>query len=282
MISALDSSDQRISRDNTGKANLEKVMLFSSEKTKGPFSKRSIDIICLAIFLVSIAVRLVKLVFEPLLLRDGALYLRLAEVWYQTGVPKGNTSIPFLPLLCIKTLMGFCGDSEIAGRSITLFLGGLIPVIGFILARMITHNIRFSLIAALCFILHPNLVSYSIQPLRENYYILLIGLLMITMVWNFRNTRTAGWIACGAIIGIAFFCRLESLEFLVIVAVEIAILELKKKKILSFLKSTCVFLLAFALTLISMLAWINGDSSFVMRVENYRNKIMMEWSRPAR
>lgn len=241
-----------------------------------------VDMIYLTIFFMSFAVRLVKLVFDPLLLRDGALYLRLAETWYKTGdyleITKQESRIPPLPLWCIKTLMNFTGDSEIAGRAISIFLGGVIPVIGFIAARKITHHIRISLIAALCFVLHPNLVSYSIQPLRENYFIILIGLLLIVVIQNFRNTRTAGWIVCGTLIGIAFFCRLEAVEFLIIVAIEIAFLKLRKNNTLSFIKTIGIFLLAFILTSLSLFSFTDGDFFFIKRAQLYSYRFILELS----
>ena len=244
-------------------------------------SKWSTDLVCLIIFLASIAVRLFKLTMEPLLLRDGAFYLRLAEAWNKTGdyveLTQELTIVPPLPLWCIKTLMNFCGSAEIAGRSLSIFLGGLIPVIGFIMAKEIANNSRISLIAALCFIFHPHLVSYSIQPMRENYYILLIGLLLITMVWNYRNTRMTRWFVCGVIIGTAFFCRYEALEFLVIVLTEIAFLKLKKNSILPFFASVGIVLLAFSLTSLFLLTTCtDGDYSFVYRINKYSNNILAE------
>ena len=243
-------------------------------------SKWSTDLDCLIIFLASIAVRLFKLAMEPLLVRDGAFYLRLAETWNKTGdyseLNQELTIVPPLPLWCIKTLMNFCGSAEIAGRSLSIFLGGLISVVGFLLAKEITHNSRISLIAALCFIFHPHLVSYSIQPLRENYYILLIGLLLITMVRNFRNVRTTRWFVCGVILGTAFFCRYEALEFFIIVLTEIAFLKLKKNSIVPFFASVCIFLLAFALTSLSLLTCTGGDYSFVYRIDKYSNNILAE------
>lgn len=261
------------------------MMLSASEQTTKRCSQWSVDFICLAIFLVSIVIRFVKLFFEPLLLRDAALYLRLAEIWHKTGeyleITKDESRIPPLPLWCIKTLTDFIGNPEISGRSISLFLGGLIPVIGFVAARKITHNIRFSLIAALCFVFHPNLVAYSTQPLRENYYIFLIGLLLIVMIRNFTRTGVAGWIACGVIIGIAFFCRLEALEFLIIVIAEIAFLELKKKKMSCFFRDIGIFLLAFVLASFSLLACTGGDYFFITRAKNYGNRFVSELSNTA-
>ena len=234
----------------------------------------------LLIFFASVAVRMMKMIFEPLLLRDGAFYLRLAETWNRTGdyseLTRELTIVPPPPLWCIKTLMNFCGSAEIAGRSLSLFLGGLIPVIGFWAAKELTHNSRISLVAALCFIFHPNLVSYSIQPMRENFNILLIGLLIITMVRNYRKTMMARWFICGVIIGTAFFCRYEALEFLIIVFAEIALLKLKKNSIVPFLKSVSVFLLAFALTSLSLLTFTGGDYSFFYRVEKYSRTMLAE------
>ena len=238
--------------------------------------KWPVDIIYLVIFFVSITIRLFKMISEPLLLRDAAYYLLMAELWNKTGeymeILKGHESVPPFHLWSIKTLMNICGDSEIAGRSISIFLGGLIPVIGFILAREITHSIRFSLIAALCFILHPNLVSYSTQPLRENYYILLVGLLLIAMVRNIRETRTTGWIVCGAIVGGAVLCRYEILEFLVFVTAEIAVLELKKNRIVPFLKSTGIFFLVFVMTSFSLLVFMGCNYSSIYKIKTYYNR----------
>ena len=243
-------------------------------------AKLHIEIICLVIFLVSIAIRLVKMVFEPLILRDGASLLIAAEIWNKTGdyqeIPIEFKGVPPIPLWCVKNLMTYCGSSEIAGRSISIFIGGLISVVGFVLAREISHNNRFSLIVALCCVLHPILVSYSIQPLRENYYILLMGVLLIAMVRNFRKPKILGWIFCGAIVGIAVFCRHEALEFAFAVITEIVILVPKKRKVVTFLKNTFFFILAFILTFISILPITNGEYIYLYRLKLYCDKAIKD------
>lgn len=237
------------------------------------------DIICLIIFLTSGTIRLFKLIIDPLLLRDCAFYLRLAENWNKTSdyyeLTRERVIVPPLPLWCIKTLIKLCGNAEISGRSLSIFLGGLIPVIGFLLTKKITNNIRISIVAAMCFIFHPQLVFYSTQPLRENFFILLVGLLLIAMVMNFNSPKTSRWLICGAIVGTAFFCRYEALEFIIVIVAEMAFLNLNNNKSAPFFRSICFFFLAFVLTSCLLLFLCSdGDYSFMRIVGTYMKNVI--------
>ena len=227
-------------------------------------SRRSMDVIGYIAFLIAVTVRLFKLMMEPLLLRDSALYLKSAEIWNETGEYSEIIKVPPLPLWCIKTLMSFCGDAELSGRTLSIILGGIICVTGFYLAKEIYNNIWISIFAAACLIFHPKLVFYSTQPLRENYFILLTEWVLIVMVNNFRTPKLSGWFICGAFIGTAIFCRLESLEFIVIIIAEIVFLYLNNKNKVLFFSS--VFFLFFGLILflyLLLLLCAHGDYSFM-------------------
>ena len=226
-----------------------------------------------AVFLLALTVRLLKLITDPMLLRDSALYLALAEKWQKTGSYAqtiiGGTIIPPLPLFSIVKATEYGLDSEIAGRSIALFLGAIIPVLGYIISYKLSHRIELSLISALILILHPTLISYSIQPLRENYYLFFLGLVFITLINGIKTKKMKDWGLSGILIAFAAFCRYEALEFILLIpAIAYFVFRTSRNKY-NTIKPVMFFFLAFILTSVSLLSMVGFDMNFVKKILVY-------------
>ena len=224
-----------------------------------------------AIFLFSLATRELKLVLDPMLQRDSVLYLTLAETWQETGVYAETigTVVPPFHLFTIVKMMDLGLNAEVAGRSLSLFLGAMIPVLGYIISYNIFKDITTSLIGVLCLSLHPTLVAYSIQPLRENYYIFMLGLIIIFIIYGIKKRSLAEWGLCGCVTAIAVFCRYEALElFFLYLFIGLVLFFNKKTSAKRFVVAVFIVLLTFILTSLILISITDGDITFIKSIPN--------------
>ena len=233
------------------------------------------------IFLIALTARIVKLILDPVIMRDSVLYLGLSEIWQRTGEYSqtiiNDAIIPPLPLFAIKEVMACGFSSQIAGRSLSLFLGSIIPVLGFIIAVKLFKDKVIALICAAVFILHPNLVSYSIHPLRENYYLFFAGIAIIEIINAVKNRNITDWCLVGIFASFAMFCRYEALEFTIICPLILLFSCLKKrisaKKVI---RSLAAFFVGYAVTFTILLSMIDFDLSFVKKISHYGQEMVPE------
>ena len=237
--------------------------------------------ICVLIFVAALLFRLMKLILDPALMRDSALYLQWVEKWYETGDyyferfgVQVKTAI--LPIWLMKEAMLSGFGAEIAGRALSLFLGSLIPVAGFYVALYVTKKIRLALVSAILLILHPDLVTYSIQPLRDNFYILFEAFLLLSIVVAIKKDSHISWGICGLFTALISFCRYEGLEFLVIVSfVIMATTFFKKSKWKNMFLKIAVFSVFFGITslfLLSLSDYDLGVISKIVEMQKVKNK----------
>ena len=232
--------------------------------------------VCILVFVAALLFRLMKLILDPGLMRDSALYLQWAENWHETGdwhfTRLGNpVKTAVLPVWMIKTLM-FSG-SEIAGRALSLFFGSLIPVVGFIVALRICRRVRIALLSALLLIFHPDLVTYSIQPLRDNYYLLFEAFLLLLIVEAYRKDSILKWGACGIFVSLMSFCRYEGLEFLMIVPIVVFMFSVfRKERRKRVFLNVCAFSVLFGITSLFPLSLSDFDSGVVNKVHDLLRK----------
>jgi len=225
--------------------------------------------ICLLIFGVSLVFRLMKMLLDPVLMRDSVLYLSLAESWFETGNYAHtlvDTASPPLPLWSIKTFLAAGFNAEVAGRSLSIFFGSLTPVAGFLFTLKLCNNIRIALISALLLAIHPGLVAFSVQPLRENYYIFFDGLLLAMIAVSIKKDSMLNWGLCGFFLSLAYFCRFEAVEFLLIVPFIIAVLFFCRKiKFTQAFLNASAFSLCFLLMTIFLLSFVDFETLFITR-----------------
>lgn len=233
----------------------------------------------MTIYLIGCIARLIKLLLDPLLLRDSVLYLHLADIWFETGdyanVIKTKTITPPLPLYLIKKTMLITYSSEIAGRSISLFLSSMIPVFGYIIALKLFKKVKVAIICAFLLVFHPKMISYSIQPLRENYYLFFLGLVIIFAIKGIKDHKA--FIASGVFLSFAIFCRYEAIETLLIIPIVMGYSYSKRQISLRGLYiSLCSFCFGCITTCFILLSITNYDLSFISKMSQYTENIVID------
>lgn len=237
--------------------------------------------IATGIFLISLAARIIKLIIDPVLLRDAAACLKLSEIWYHSGeysqTTVDNIVVPPLPIFAIKKMMEFEYPFEIAGRSIALFFGSMLPVLGYIaLSKLFKERvIRFT--GVIFLLLHPTLVSYSIQPMRENYYLFFSGLIIIGVINAVQKNKSRDWGICGALSAFALFCRYEAFEMLLICpAILFFLLIRKRMSFCVFTKHLSHFLVSSVAGTLLLLSITEYDLTFIKKITNYKDNVIKE------
>ena len=224
--------------------------------------------ISLLIYAAALAFRLLKLAWDPGLGRDSTLYLAWADSWFDTGKYlfyelDGPTRTPPLMPWAIKTVMATGFSSEIVGRAISQFLGSLIPVVGFFFTMRISRNIRIALLAAFILVIQPDFVTFSVQPQRENFYLLFHAILLMAATDAILSDSTLEWGFCGILLSLAVFCRHEALEFAMLVPFALLLLCLFKKiRLKQVFVRSAVFFGFFALTFLLLLSFVDFDYKF--------------------
>ena len=142
--------------------------------TLGSFSVRNF-ILLAAITLIALALRVIRLDFQPLWWDEGY------SVFFATRdfpVMLARTAIDIHPPLyyaLLRIWMSFFGQSDIAARLLSVFIGvATVPLI-YALARKLFPNTRLPLIAALLLALSPLHIYYS-QEVRMYGLVTLLGL----------------------------------------------------------------------------------------------------------
>ena len=224
--------------------------------------------VILSLFCLSFVLRIAKLIIDPMILRDAALYLIKTESWYVSHDYQAAFSnvkkFPSLPLLAIKELMRLGYGVEPVGRAFNIYIGSLIPIVCFFLVLKLLKDARLALISSVLLSIHPNLISYSIQPLRETLYIFFVELFLYHLIDAVKRESYVGCIYCGIFASLSFFCRYEAVE---LIAVFIIILSgsfcLKKIRLLHLLTENAAFAVSYAISTMVLLSFIDFDLSFV-------------------
>ena len=236
------------------------------------------DCVLIILFIFSLISRLAKLILDPVLMRDSTLYLEQAETWFSTGSYTealiGGAIRPPIPLYTIKTMMHWGLESEVSGRVLSIFLGSLVPIIGFLLTKEITKKTKISLAVSLLLAVNPKLIEYSTQPLRDNYYMVAFGLSVLFFLKAAKNRSYYKWVVIsGLTSSIAFLCRYEAVElfgvFILVMGIDLCC---RRKNFARFMCSMIIFGISFLIPFIVFISAINTDYSFLSvkhLVKNY-------------
>lgn len=220
------------------------------------------------ILFLGLVLKLVYFWLDPTVSRDGCLYIRLAQSWYDTGVfpdmaseNSQNWTPPFL-LFLIKSLMYFGLSAETAGFALNIVLGTFTPLLSYGVALEITQRKDIAVCSALLTAVHPAMNTLSVAIQRDMVYLFLIGLCLWFISAGIRRKQWMYWVGAGTVCGCAMLTRFETLEFLLIVPLVLSVLCLEttvsRKKAFCF---TGLFFMFFFGSVIIL--------SFAMKTQNH-------------
>lgn len=180
-----------------------------------------ITLILILVFGSGLWIRFYWLGANPTIIEnEGGEYARLAENIFNRvgyiGTQTGRQLLfpPLYPLL-ISLGMGVVGDSELAGRLISLLMGSLLFIPVYLLIATI-YNRKTALVGALLVTFHPYLIEVSVSVLSEATY-------LFFMLWGLYGGLSALYkpskrtmVYSGLAWGLAYLTRTEGLLGLVI------------------------------------------------------------------
>ena len=185
--------------------------------------------------ILAMALKLISYFADPIVSRDAALYLHLAQTWFDTNRFEAMLGIlnefwiSPLHLFLIKNLMFTGISAETAGIALNILLGSLLPFIGGKTVLEFSANKKAALLTALFIAVQPSFTAFSVEVQREIPYLFLTG----CVIWSITAwlCRRKWYLLCigGALTGLAFLTRFESLEFFPMLALILAILVFYRK-----------------------------------------------------
>lgn len=205
--------------------------------------------------------------WEPTISRDSEQYIRLGQIWHETGSFQSvmdawhSFLLPPLPIYLIKCLLDCGVSAENAGILPNIILGSFIPLFSFGIAYEITQRKDIAVCSALLMAVSPSVKSLSIEAQRDIIYLFFAGCGLWLLVAGIRRQKWGYWFGAGLACGCGMLARFETAELLAIVPSALFLLCMEKynlwRKSFFFL---ILYLLGFFAIIISL--------SFVMQAQN--------------
>lgn len=165
---------------------------------------------------------------------EGAEYGRLAENLFSgvgyVGIAGEGTQLFFPPLfpILIGAVSMLTGDTELAGRSISLIAGALAPLPAFIIAARM-YGSRTGLIAAAIIACQPFLIFLSTTVFVEMTFLtVILGAICFAMLAT-DNPRPRYLIGSGVLYGLAYLMRPEAAAYMLVAAAIVALSMLLRR-----------------------------------------------------
>ena len=178
------------------------------------------------LILLAFLLRLFALWLFPIVQRDGILYLEMMNVWNETNSYqevlknfRGVNWIPPFPLFLMKLLMPLGFSAECSAKVLCIGFGSLLPAIGYGIAWTLTKRQLIAVASGVLFAVHPVLIEFSIQPLRDGFYLFWAGLTLLFLCRGMINGKWYDWFAAGVFSAASFLTRYETLEFYLLIFV---------------------------------------------------------------
>lgn len=156
--------------------------------------------------------------FEPVISRDGILYLELAETWYKSGSFFTETDrwsslwIPPFYIWLIKLGYGLGLPAELVGRSISMACGVVLPWIVYLISEEIREDKRVSYVAAALMAVSPSMIEFSIEIQRDIFYLAFTGWSFYFSLRGLLRKEIWPWLPAGFCFCCAVLTRFEAME----------------------------------------------------------------------
>ena len=206
---------------------------------------------CLFLLLIVLFGYLLRIIvcFNATVSRDGITYIRYVIGWEKSGTLSLwhiNDTILFIALL--KPILKFGVNPVIAGFSLNIVLGACFIVLTFLFVERLTGNSIASLLCAFLMAVHPTFIILSADVLRENLFLCLSALSLISVFADKKNGLRLAYI-----IAAAFFTSCAALtraEGVLILPLLIMCIWLRHNRSFALLKLSIYLLLSGSLYLV--------------------------------
>lgn len=222
----------------------------------------------LALWLVSLAFKLLAWHMEPGVGRDASLYLIEIQKWHDTGVYPMSWIPPMLYAL-VRGVMFFGIGVEAAGSIVNIGMGSAVVFICYGIAFEATQDKRIALLSALFAAFHPGINDLSIEIQRDIPYLFFSGIAVWCAIAAFKRKKWYLWSSAGAVLALSFLTRYETAEFILLFPVLILAQAFCKriswKQAVLFGSTFTVFMAAVFFTFI----YLTGIQEFLNKSERY-------------
>ena len=260
----------------------EKILIRRCEQISSRIRKIPVWIWLTAILLISFLLKLLCWHMDPIVSRDGSLYIYLSQIWYETGSFQGVIDawngfwlLPF-PLYLIKSIMYTGLSAELAGVWLNLILGTFTPLLVYEIAYETVQRKDTAVCSALLAAVNPSMNALSVEVQRDMIYLFFAGLTLWMLAAGVRRKKWYFWVSAGLACTCAALTRFETVELLVIVP--LSLLLLYTGKFCSGKKSICyagLFFLSFSVFLF-MLSSLMQTNDYLFR--NYMKYYQIKMS----
>ena len=205
-------------------------------------SKRKVFLIELLCIIIGAIPRVFYCIRYPVQPRDAYKYEAIITRWETTGNFTDELDFFPLSLWILKAPYHFLHyDIQKGGIIINTVIGLLLIILCIRIISRYTSNNYVLLIVGLCAATHPMLIRMSCSFLRENSYLLFSILSFSTLLKYWNSFHLKDLILTSLFASMAFLCRLEGVEFVMIYCLLLFFLIFFKK--MSFSKGICHLML---------------------------------------
>ncbi|GAM11409.1 dolichyl-phosphate-mannose-protein mannosyltransferase [Geobacter sp. OR-1] len=221
------------------------------------------DLLSIAgVLLLALSLRIYTFPIARVIAADGISYVNIARSIFRGEGFAGAVHFPPMFPLLIGLVNLLVGDDELAGKLVSMFMGTVLVVPVYLLARELFSR-QTALAASLLVALSPSLAKLSSEVLTQSTYLALI-LSALYCLWRSAESLRSGWgVAAGLLLGAAYLTRPEAIVILVASTfIVFAVPVMKRRDVRLHLKMLCIVWGAFfvlATPYILLLHNLNGS-----------------------
>ena len=163
------------------------------------------------IVILALLLRIIAFLREPVINRDGIVYIEIAEKWAATGMYEQHNYLPLYPWM-MKLLMS-CGlNGQMAGVGINILLGTALTVIVWAVLTQCGAEKKICLLAAFILAVHPYAVELSTLMVRDNLFLGLSGGAIVCWLAVINKFSWTPAVISAVLAALAFLTRYEAME----------------------------------------------------------------------
>ena len=174
-------------------------------------------------------------VLDPVISRDGTLYLKMVDIWQKDGNFQAileqftNFWIPPFYLWLVKCAVDLGVPLEVAGRGINILSGTMLPLIVFLIGEEVQKDKRVSLTASVLMAVNPRMLELSVEVQRDMVYLALSGWILYFCLRGLLRKEIIPWLLAGILCSCSVLTRYETVEFIPLLFFAFLLFLIRKK-----------------------------------------------------